>query len=68
MSEAYEVVDAKTNEVINFYSTKLPQALLYAKDCKRKMKSINGRAYEVLVRLENGEIISVKEYIQDDRS
>ena len=62
MSEHYEVFDTQTNEVINFYSTKLPQALLYAKDCKRKMKSMNGRAYDIQVKLYNGDKLPLKEY------
>ena len=61
-SEHYEVIDSQTKEVVNFYSTKLPQALLFAKDCKRTMKSINGRTYEVQVKLENGERMPLKEY------
>ena len=62
MSIHYEVVDTKTNEVVNFYSTKLPQALLYAKDCKRQMKSLTGKTYEILVRLEDKTKIPLKEY------
>ena len=62
MSEHYEVFDTQTKEVINFYSTKLPQALLYAKDCKRKMKSMNGRTYDIQVKLDNGDKLPLKEY------
>ena len=61
MSSHYEVIDSKTKEVVNFYSTKLPQALAWAKDCKRQMKSLSGREYEVVVKIEN-EILSLKEY------
>jgi hypothetical protein len=62
MSTHYEVVDVKNEEVVNFYSTKLPQALLYAKDCKRQMKSLTGKTYEILVRLEDKTKIPLKEY------
>ena len=61
MSEHYEVVDSKTKEVINFYNVKLPQALLFAKDCKRQMKSLTGREYEVVVKTKT-ETLSLKEY------
>jgi len=62
MSIHYEVVDVKNNEVVNFYNAKLSQALLFAKDCKRQMKSMTGRTYEILVRLENGEKLPLKQY------
>jgi hypothetical protein len=58
----YEVFDTKTKEVVNFYSMKLPQALLYAKDCKRTMKSINGKSYDIQVKLDNGDKLLLKEY------
>lgn len=62
MSIHYEVVDTQSQEVANFYSTKLPQALLYAKDCKRQMKSLTGKTYEIVVRLEDKTRIPLQEY------
>lgn len=62
MSIHYEVVDSKSDEVVNFYSAELPKALLFAKDCGRQMKSMTGRTYEILVRLENGEKLPLKQY------
>jgi len=62
MSIHYEVVDTKSEEVANFYNGDLPQALLFAKDCKRQMKSLTGRTYEILVRLEDKTRIPLQEY------
>jgi hypothetical protein len=62
MSIHYEVIDTKSNEVVNFYSAQIPKALLFAKDCRRQMKSMTGRTYEILVRLENGDKIPLKQY------
>ena len=61
MSVVYSVIDTKTKEEQNFYDSRLPQALVWAKDCKRQMKSLSGRDYEVVVKTEN-QIISLKEY------
>ena len=61
MSVIYSVIDTKTKEEQNFYDSRLPQALVWAKDCKRQMKSLSGRYYEVVVKTEN-QIISLKEY------
>ena len=61
MSVIYSVVDSITKDEQNFYDSRLPQALVWAKDCKRQMKSLSGRDYEVVVKTEN-EIISLKEY------
>ena len=61
MSVIYSVIDSMTKEEQNFYDSRLPQALVWAKDCKRQMKSLSGRDYEVVVKTEN-QIISLKEY------
>ena len=61
MSVIYSVVDSKTKEEQNFYDSRLPQALSWAKDCKRQMKSLTGREYEVVVKTET-EILNLKEY------
>lgn len=58
----YKVVEQNTGIEQNFYDAKLPQALAYAKDCKRQMKSLTGRDYEVVVKTDNGEILSLKDY------
>ena len=61
MSVIYSVIDSETKEEQNFYDSRLPQSLVWAKDCKRQMKSLSGREYEVVVKTEN-EILSLKEY------
>ena len=61
MSVIYSVIDAKTKEEQNFYDSRLPQALSWAKDCKRQMKSLTGREYEVVVKTKT-ETLSLKEY------
>ena len=61
MSVIYSVIDAKTKEEQNFYDSRIPQALSWAKDCKRQMKSLSGREYEVVVKTET-ETLSLKDY------
>ena len=61
MSVTYSVIDSMTNEEQNFYDSRLPQALVWAKDCKRQMKSLTGREYEVVVKTET-ETLSLKDY------
>ena len=63
MSVVYSVIDTKTKEEQNFYDSRLPQALVWAKDCKRQMKSLSGREYEVVVKTET-ETLSLKEYYE----
>lgn len=57
----YKVVEKETGEEQNFYDVSLPQALVYAKDCKRQMKAMTGKEYEVVVQTET-ETLSLKEY------
>jgi hypothetical protein len=61
MSVIYSVIDSITKEEQNFYDSRLPQALAWAKDCKRQMKSLSGREYEVVVKTET-ETLNLKEY------
>ena len=61
MSVIYSVIDSETKEEQNFYDSRLPQALSWAKDCKRQMKSLSGREYEVVVKTKT-ETLSLKEY------
>ena len=61
MSGTYSVIDSKTKEEQNFYDSRLSQSLAWAKDCKRQMKSLTGREYEVVVKTET-ETLSLKEY------
>ena len=61
MSVTYSVIDSMTKEEQNFYDSRLPQALVCAKDCKRQMKSLTGREYEVVVKTET-ETLSLKDY------
>lgn len=67
----YKVVEKETREEQNFYDVSLPQALVYAKDCKRQMKAMTGKEYEVLVQTET-ETLSLKEYknslVEEDQS
>lgn len=61
MTTLFKVIDSETKEEQNFYDASLPQALAWAKDCRRQMKALTGRDYEVVVQTET-ETISVKEY------
>ena len=67
----YKVVEKETREEQNFYDVSLPQALVYAKDCKRQMKAMTGKEYEVVVQTET-ETLSLKEYknslVEEDKS
>lgn len=59
----YVVVEADKSNVVNFYSTRTPQSLAWAKECSRQMKSISGKEYEVLVKIDGQqELIEVKDY------
>ena len=59
----YVVVESGNPNVVNFYSTKTPQSLAWAKECSRQMKSISGKEYNVLVKIDGQrELIEVKEY------
>jgi hypothetical protein len=57
----FKVIDAENSEEQNFYDAQLPQALAWAKDCKRQMKSLTGRDYAIVVQTET-ETLSLKEY------
>mgnify|MGYP003132215185 CR=1 FL=1 len=67
-SSIIKVIDSLSRKVENFYNSKLPFAVACAKDCKRKMKSITGRDYEIVVETkeEDGSIIeqSLKDWIK----
>ena len=63
MSTIYQVVETETKQEQNFYDVSLPQALVYAKDCKRQMKAMTGKDYEILVKNEDGRILSLKEFL-----
>jgi len=63
MSTIYQVVETETKQEQNFYDVSLPQALVYAKDCKRQMKAMTGKDYEILVKNEDGQILSLKEFL-----
>tara|TARA_R110001592_G_scaffold9998_2_gene52214 strand:- start:1380 stop:1592 length:213 start_codon:yes stop_codon:yes gene_type:complete len=59
----YVVVESGNANVVNFYSTKTPQSLAWAKECSRQMKSISGKEYNVLVKIDGQrELIEVKDY------
>jgi hypothetical protein len=59
----YVVVEADKNSVVNFYSTKTPQSLAWAKECSRQMKSMSGKEYNVLVKIDGQkELLEVKDY------
>jgi len=63
MSTIYKVVETETQQEQNFYDASLPQALVYAKDCKRQMKAMTGKDHEILVKNEDGQILSLKEFL-----
>ena len=57
------MVESGNPNVVNFYSTKTPQSLAWAKECSRQMKSISGKEYNVLVKIDGQrELIEVKDY------
>ena len=59
----YVVIEKGDENIVNFYSTKLPQSLVWAKECSRQMKSMSGKEYEVLVKVEGKqELIQLKDY------
>ena len=59
----YVVVESGNSNVVKFYSTKTPQSLAWAKECSRQMKSISGKEYNVLVKIDGQrELIEVKDY------
>jgi len=58
----YKVIDSQNGEEQNFYDASLPQALAWAKDCKRQMKSITGKEYEIVVKTQDNKILSLKDY------
>ena len=62
MPTIYQVVETETGAEQNFYDASLPQALAWAKDCKRQLKSMTGKDYEIVVKTEKGEKLSLKEY------
>ena len=50
MSVIYSVIDSMTKEEQNFYDSRLPQALVWAKDCKRQMKSLVVESMKLLLK------------------
>lgn len=59
----YVVVEKDGNSIANFYSTKIPQSLSWAKDCARQMKSMSGKEYEVLVKVDGVDcFLETKDY------
>jgi len=58
----YKVVDKENGEEINFYDASVKGVKFLAEDCKRHMKSLTGREYEVIVCFEDGNTKPLKEY------
>ena len=59
----YVVVEKGETDIVNFYSTELPQSLAWAKECARQMKSMSGKEYEVLVKVDGQDyLLEVKDY------
>jgi len=59
----YVVVEKDQKNEVNFYSTKLPQSLAWAKECSRHMKSMTGKEYNVLVKIDGQkQLLEVKDY------
>jgi hypothetical protein len=65
---SYIVRDKQNKKQINFYSTKLPKALIMAHECKRDMKSLSGREHEVLVKVDGQNyLLTEEEYNELDK-
>lgn len=59
----YVIVEKRDKKIVNFYSTKLSNSLAWAKECSRQMRSMSGKEYEVLVKIEDKqELIQLKDY------
>lgn len=58
----YKVIEKGSEEEINFYDASIKGAKFMAEDCKRHMKSMTGREYEVIVYFEDGTSKPLKEY------
>ena len=43
-----KVIDSATGREQNFYDASYPNAMNLAKDCKRQMKALTGREYEIV--------------------
>ena len=57
----YIVRDCRSHKEVNFYSTKIPKAKLYAHECRRDMKALSGREHEVLVKVEGQDYLLTEE-------
>ena len=65
---SYIVIDKQSKKQINFYSTKLPQALLMAHECRRDMKALSGREHEVLIKVDGQNyLLTEEEYNELDK-
>lgn len=49
MKSCYKVIDKQTKEEINVYNASLEGSLSWAKDCKRKMKNLTGKDYQIIL-------------------
>lgn len=49
MKSCYKVIDKQTKEEINVYNASLEGALSWAKDCKRKMKNLTNKDYQIIL-------------------
>jgi hypothetical protein len=62
MATILKVVERDTGNEVNFYDASLAGARYWALDCKRHMKSLTGKEYDVVVKEESGEEMSLREY------
>lgn len=62
MATIYKIVDRETNEEVNFYDASLEGAKHWALDCKRHMKSMTGKEYDVIVKYDDGSEVNLKEH------
>lgn len=62
MATIFKIVERDTNTEVNFYDASLDGARHWALDCKRHMKSITGKEYDVIVKYDDGQEVTLKEY------
>ena len=62
MATIFKIVERDTNTEGNFYDASLDGARHWALDCKRHMKSITGKEYDVIVKYDDGQEVTLKEY------
>lgn len=62
MATIYKIVERDSNEEVNFYDASLKGAKHWALECKRHMKSLTGKEYDVTVKYDDGTEVSLKDH------